>query len=139
MTVTGSGMTLGLVIYMVFFAKSAQMKQVGKLGLGSGIFNINEPILFGTPIVMNPKLLVPFMFVPTIAFAATYLLTSWGILPVTYLTVPWTTPPIFSGFLLGGPIMALWQLIEIVWSFFGYLPFARSVDNDYYAQQEEAE
>ena len=139
MTVTGSGMTLGLVIYMVFFAKSAQMKQVGKLGLGSGIFNINEPILFGTPIVMNPKLLVPFMFVPTIAFAATYLLTSWGILPVTYLTVPWTTPPILSGFLLGGPIMALWQLIEIVWSFFGYLPFARSVDADYVAEEEAAE
>jgi hypothetical protein len=44
------------------------------------------------------------MFVPTIAFAATYLLTSWGILPVTYLTVPWTTPPILSGFLLGGDV-----------------------------------
>jgi PTS system cellobiose-specific IIC component len=136
MTVTGSGMTLGLVIFMVFFAKSAQMKQVGKLGLGSGIFNINEPILFGTPIVMNPKMLIPFMFVPTVAFALTYLLSSWGILPITYLTVPWTTPPILSGFLLGGPMMALWQVIEIAWSFFAYLPFAKSLDNDYLAQQE---
>ena len=136
MTVTGSGMTLGLVIFMVFFAKSAQMKQVGKLGLGSGIFNINEPILFGTPIVMNPKMLIPFMFVPTVAFALTYLLSSWGILPITYLTVPWTTPPILSGFLLGGPMMALWQIIEIAWSFFAYLPFAKSLDNDYLAQQE---
>jgi PTS system cellobiose-specific IIC component len=139
MTVTGSGMTLGLVIYMVFFAKSAQMKQVGKLGLGSGIFNINEPILFGTPIVMNPKMLIPFIFVPTVAYAFTYLLTSWGILPITYLTVPWTTPPILSGFLLGGPMLALWQVIEIAWSFFAYLPFAKSLDNDYVAQQEAAE
>lgn len=139
MIITGSGMTLGLVIYMVFFAKSAQMKQVGKLGLGSGIFNINEPILFGTPIVMNPKLLIPFMIVPTVAFALTYLLTSWGILPITYRTVPWTTPPILSGFLVGGPRMALWQLIEIAWSFFAYLPFAKSLDNEYLAQQRAGE
>ena len=135
MTMTGSGITIGLVIFMVFFAKSAQMRQVGKLGLGSGIFNINEPILFGTPIVMNPQLMLPFIYVPTVAYALTYLLTAWGILPITYLTVPWTTPPILYGFILGGWRMALWQVVLMVWSFFGYLPFARVVDAEYLAAE----
>ena len=51
-TVTGSGLTIGLVTYMIFFAKSKQCKELGKLGGVPGIFNINEPILFGTPIIM---------------------------------------------------------------------------------------
>ena len=56
--VTGAGMTIGLVIYMIFFAKSAQCKELGRLGGVPGLFNINEPILFGTPIVMNPFLAI---------------------------------------------------------------------------------
>ena len=135
--ITGSGITMGLVIYMVWFAKSAQMKQVGKLGLGSGIFNINEPILFGTPIVMNPKMLIPFVAVPTLADIGAYLLTAIGFIPLTTgVTVPWTTPPILSGFLIAGWQMALYQIVILVGSFFIYLPFARSLDLEYYEQEK---
>ena len=138
--ITGSGLTMGLVIFMVFFAKSAQMKQVGKLGLGSGIFNINEPILFGTPIVMNPQLFIPFVLAPVIGNALAYILTSIGFIPYTMgVTVPWTTPPILSGFLCIGWQGALMQLIELVISFFLYLPFARAVDNELYANEQAAE
>ena len=138
--ITGSGITIGLVVYMVFFAKSAQMKQVGKLGLGSGIFNINEPVLFGTPIVMNPKLLVPFVLTPLVGVTGAYILTMIGFMPYTTgISVPWTTPPILSGFLNVGWQGALWQAIELVASFFIYLPFARSVDNDYLAAEAESE
>ena len=138
--ITGSGITMGLVIYMVWFAKSAQMKQVGKLGLGSGIFNINEPILFGTPIVMNPKMLIPFVAVPTLADIGAYLLTAIGFIPLTTgVTVPWTTPPILSGFLIAGWQMALYQIVILVGSFFIYLPFARSLDLEYYEQEKVGE
>ena len=135
--ITGSGVTMGLVIYMLFFAKSAQFKQVGKLGFGSGIFNINEPILFGTPIVMNPKLFVPFVAAPVIGNALAYILTMIGFIPYTIgVTVPWTTPPILSGLLCIGWQGALMQIIELVISFFIYLPFARSVDEEAYAQEQ---
>ena len=137
--ITGSGVTMGLVIFMVFFAKSAQMKQVGKLGLGSGIFNINEPILFGTPIVMNPQLFIPFVLAPVIGNALAYILTSIGFIPYTTgVTVPWTTPPILSGLLCIGWQGALMQIIELVISFFLYLPFARAVDNELYANEQAA-
>ena len=135
--ITGSGLTMGLVIFMVFFAKSEQMKQVGRLGLGSGIFNINEPILFGTPIVMNPQLFVPFVLAPVIGNALAYILTAIGFIPYTMgVTVPWTTPPIISGFLCIGWQGALMQIIELVISFFLYLPFARAVDNELYANEQ---
>lgn len=57
---TGSGETLGLTLVMLFLAKSAQYRQLGKLAIVPNLFNINEPILFGTPIVMNPLMAVPF-------------------------------------------------------------------------------
>jgi PTS system cellobiose-specific IIC component len=134
--ITGSGITIGLVVFMVFFAKSAQMKQVGKLGLGCGIFNINEPVLFGTPIVLNPKLIVPFIAAPLIGNIGAYILTDIGFIPYTMgVTVPWTTPPILSGLIVVGWQGALWQLVEMVISFFLYLPFARSLDADYLAQE----
>lgn len=139
--ITGSGITLGLVIFMVFFAKSAQMKQVGRLGLGSGIFNINEPILFGTPIVMNPTLFVPFVLAPVIGNALAYLGTAIGFIPYTNgVTVPWTTPPILSGFLCIGWQGALMQLLELAIAFFVYFPFARALDKQLYANESgEAE
>ena len=134
--ITGSGITIGLVVFMVFFAKSAQMKQVGKLGRGCGIFNINEPVLFGTPIVLNPKLIVPFIAAPLIGNIGAYILTDIGFIPYTMgVTVPWTTPPILSGLIVVGWQGALWQLVEMVISFFLYLPFARSLDADYLAQE----
>ena len=135
--ITGSGLTMGLVVFMVFFAKSAQFKQVGKLGLGSGIFNINEPILFGTPIVMNPELFIPFVLAPVVGNALAYILTMVGFIPYTVgVTVPWTTPPIISGLLCIGWQGALMQLVELVLSFFIYLPFARSVDNEAYEMEQ---
>jgi len=135
---TGSGWTLGLVIFMVFFAKSAQMKQVGKLGLGCGIFNINEPVLFGTPIVLNPKMIVPFIATPVLINAAAYILTDIGFIPYTMgVTVPWTTPPILSGLIVCGWQAAVVQLAGIVASFFIYMPFAKSLDDEYLAEEQQ--
>jgi PTS system cellobiose-specific IIC component len=137
-TVTGSGLTLGLVVYMLFFAKSEQIKSIGKLGIGPGIFNINEPVLFGTPIVLNPMLAIPFIAAPVLAGCLTYLLCDWGILPIFRgITVPWTTPPVLSGLLIGGIRGMIWQIIVIVGSFFVYFPFIKAYDNQCYKEEQE--
>lgn len=129
MTVTGAGITIGLVMYMIFFAKSKQCKELGKLGGIPGLFNINEPILFGTPIVMNPFLALPFIGMPVLSGIITYFALATGLVPLfSAITVPWTTPPIVSGFIIGGWRAALLQAVILVLSFFAYLPFIRKID-----------
>ena len=127
--VTGAGMTIGLVIYMIFFAKSAQCKELGRLGGVPGLFNINEPILFRTPIVMNPFLAIPFIAMPVISGLILYFSIAVGLVPMFGgVMVPWTTPPIVSGFLVGGWKMAVLQTFILALSFFVYLPFIRKID-----------
>lgn len=136
-TVTGAGMTIGLVVFMTFMAKSTQLKSIGKLALVPGIFNINEPVLFGLPIVMNPMLAIPFFIMPPLSAGSTYLLIKTGILPyLNGVQVPWTTPPVVSGFLIGGWKVAIWQAIILVVSFFVYLPFVRSYDKMLYEKEQ---
>jgi PTS system cellobiose-specific IIC component len=136
-TVTGAGITIGLVVFMTFMAKSTQLKSIGKLALVPGIFNINEPVLFGLPIVMNPMLAIPFFIMPPLSAGSTYLLIKAGILPyLNGVQVPWTTPPVVSGFLIGGWKVAIWQAMILVVSFFVYLPFIRSYDKMLYEKEQ---
>jgi len=126
---TGTGITLGLVLYMVLFAKSKQYKELGKLSLIPSLFNINEPVIFGTPIVLNPFLLIPFVLTPTLVGLLMYGAIYFGLVPpFSGITVPWTTPPVISGFLLGGWRTALSQVIIILISFLLYFPFVRKAD-----------
>ncbi|AQS07493.1 MULTISPECIES: PTS sugar transporter subunit IIC [Clostridium] len=130
MTVTGSGMTIGLVICMLFFAKSAQCKQLGKLAIVPGIFNINEPITFGTPIVMNPFMAIPFIITPMLSGTILYFAIATGIVPpFGGVMVPWTTPAPISGLLTGGVRTAILQLLVLAMSFFVYLPFFKRQDS----------
>ena len=123
---------------MTFFAKSNQLKSVGKLTIVPGIFNINEPVLFGLPVVMNPMLAVPFMIMPAISAGCTYWLIKLGVLPyLNGMQVAWSTPPVSSGFIIGGWKVAIWQAIVLVISFFVYFPFIKRYDNMLY-QQEQA-
>lgn len=127
--VTGAGLTIGIVLYMVLFAKSRQLKTLGRLEMVPTIFNINEPILFGIPIVMNPMLAVPFIAMPVISCVIQYFALYMGICPLYGATqVPWTCPPVISGFLIGGWRSALLQIVIFITSFFVYLPFIRKVD-----------
>ena len=127
--ITGAGITIGLVMYMFFFAKSKQLKALGKLGIIPALFGINEPILFGAPVVMNPMLAIPFIGMPVIACLIQYFALYTGICPLYGATqIPWTCPPIISGFLLAGWKSALLQLVILCVSFFVYLPFIKKVD-----------
>lgn len=138
--VTGAGLTIGLVIYMFFMAKSKQMKTLGRLEMVPALFNINEPVLFGLPIVMNPVLAFPFIAMPVISCILQYAALYAGLCPLYGATqVPWTCPPIISGFLIGGWRTALLQLVIFIISFFVYLPFAKRVDKLNLVKEAEAE
>ena len=128
-TATGSGITIGIVLYMVALAKSKQFKALGKISVVPGIFNINEPILFGLPIVMNPLMAVPFILTPIVVGIIEYVAIAAGLCPMySGVYVPWTTPPIISGLIAGGWRTALLQVVMLVVSFVIYLPFVRKLD-----------
>lgn len=142
MNMGGSGTTLALVGCMFFFARSKQMKQLGKLAAPSSIFNINEPVIFGTPIVLNPVLLVPFILTPIVTVTISYVAMKTGLVAKPAgIAVPWTMPPIIGGYLAtGGKISgAILQLVNIVVSFFIYLPFFKVWDNQKLKEEKEAE
>lgn len=126
---TGSGITSGLIIFILVAAKSKQLKEIGKLELVPGLFNINEPFLFGLPIVMNPFLAIPFFLTPVVVAASTYMVIRFGIVPpLNGVAAPWTTPAIISGFLIGGWKMAIWQACTLLISTLIYWPFAKKHD-----------
>ncbi|MFT8727711.1 MAG: PTS transporter subunit EIIC [Liquorilactobacillus ghanensis] len=134
---TGSGITIGLVIFTLYAARSAQMKSLGKIELVPALFNINEPFLFGLPLVMNPFLAIPFFLTPVIVALTTYLVIYFGIVPpLNGVAAPWTTPPVISGFLIGGWKMAIWQAIVLAMSTAMYFPFAKKYDNYLLAQEQ---
>lgn len=127
----GTGVTFGLVLSMVLFAKSKQMKNLGRLALGPGIFNINEPLIFGMPIVLNPIMILPFVLTSIVTVIVTFIGMDMGLVakPVG-IAVPWTMPPIISGYLAsGGHISgAVMNMVNILISFLIYTPFFKIYD-----------
>lgn len=103
------------------------MKQLGRLGIGPALFNINEPIIFGMPIVMNPLLIVPFIIAPLLTITATYIGMSTGLVArPAGIAVPWTMPPLISGYLAtGGKVSgAVMQLVNLLITCAIYYPFS---------------
>lgn len=136
----GSGATLAAVIYMLFFAKSKLLKEVGKIGIAPGIFNINEPVTFGLPIVLNPILMIPYILAPIAAMTVQYLGTAIGIFPLCNNMVPWTCPILISGFLTTGSFMGvIAQLCGLAAAFAVWLPFIRAYDKKCYAEEIAAD
>lgn len=133
----GVGSMLGLAIVMCLFAKSKQMKTLGRLALPTTIFFINEPLLFGIPIVLNPLFFFPLLFLtPTLSFI-TYNLMRIGLVPIPHgIQLPWTMPPIFNGFLQGGIGLAIYEAITIVIAAAVWYPFFRIVDKQALAQEQ---
>ena len=125
---------------MLLWAKSEQYSALGKLALGPALFNINEPIIFGTPIGMNPLLFIPFILIPTFGYVSSYFLIRGGVLPLASgIEAPWTTPPILAGFISGGWRWAAYQAFLLVISVVGYFPFMRAADKQAYAQEQGLE
>lgn len=121
----GSGLTIGLIIAIFIFSKRQDSRAVAKLSAPMGVFNINEPVIFGMPIVLNPIYLIPWLIVPTICAAIAYGFTALGIIPPVFLQVPWVIPVGFYAFLAtGGNVLAgLVAVLNAVISFLIWTPF----------------
>ncbi|UCQ28127.1 PTS cellobiose transporter subunit IIC [Edwardsiella tarda] len=136
----GGGATIGLVICLLFFSRSRQSRTLGSLAMLPGIFNINEPLIFGLPIVLNLKMAIPFLLSPVAIAVVTYLsmLYGWVEKPIG-VTMPWTMPPLVSGyFATGGHISgAVIQLVGIILSTVIYYPFFIFVDRQQYQSESE--
>lgn len=126
----GSGVTIALIIAIFIFSKRDDYKTVAKLSAPMGIFNINEPITFGIPMVLNPIFVVPWLIVPPVCAAIAYGATAAGLIPPVFLTVPWITPPGLYAFLAtGNNLMAgLVSLFNVFVAFLIWTPFVISAN-----------
>lgn len=126
----GTGMTLAVAFTLLFVVKSRQLKELGKMAGPAAIFNVNEPIIFGLPIVMNPLIFIPWMIAPVVVVIFTYFMMAIGLAPIpTGVTVPWTVPIFFSGTLATNSIMGgILQIINFFIVFIIWLPFIKVLD-----------
>ncbi|EMF0307484.1 PTS sugar transporter subunit IIC [Enterococcus hirae] len=139
-TFGGGGSTLSLILIMILVCKSQRVKKLSQLSLVPGIFGINEPIIFGLPIVLNPIILIPFALVPTINIIIAYFCMDLGLVAYTNgIQLPWTTPPIISGFLVSGWQASVLQGLLILLGMAVYYPFIKVLDNQYLKEELEAE
>ncbi|WP_416325074.1 PTS sugar transporter subunit IIC [[Eubacterium] hominis] len=138
-TFGGCGSTLSLLIAMLLFCKSKRITELGKLALVPGIFGINEPIVFGLPIVLNPTIVIPFILVPTINIVLSYFAMNMGLFPpCNGVNIPWTTPVIISGFLATNWVGAVFQGLLLILGVFIYMPFIKTMDKQYLEDEANA-
>lgn len=122
----GSGSTLCLIAALMVKRNSHSYCKICMLALLPALFNVNEPLLFGIPLIFNPTYLIPFVLTPVIQTAFAYLLTMTGWLPHTSVSVPWTTPMIISGFLATGSLKGVaMQLLNFAVGTAIYIPFVQ--------------
>jgi len=136
----GSGMTLAVVILIFLIGRSRQVKELGKLGGPPGIFNVNEPITFGLPIILNPLALIPWILAPVVVTVITYFAMASGLVPKPAgIIVPWTTPIGISGFLATGNAWqgAVLQIFNLLVVMAIWWPFLKIIDKSYYEKEKK--
>jgi PTS system cellobiose-specific IIC component len=134
----GTGATIGLVLLMSVIAKSKYFRTLGRMSLLPGVFNINEPIIFGVPICFNPLFLIPYVLTPGILAASTYAVMNAGFVAMPSVTnLPWTTPPIIIGFLMSNGTLSttIWSALVVVISLVIFYPFFKIADNQQYQKE----
>lgn len=126
----GSGNTLSLVLCMLLFTKNKGYRTLAIATLVLSIFNINEPILFGLPIIFNPVLVIPFLLTPLAGLSIGYLATALGWVDPVSTFVSWMTPAFISGYLATGNDIAapILQLVIVLVGMAIYLPFFKQMD-----------
>jgi PTS system cellobiose-specific IIC component len=127
--VGGTGATIALALLMIN-SREPGFRKISRLSLPTQIFQINEPIFFGFPIVLNPVFMVPYILNALILTTSTYLLMYWGIIHKPFVNVPWTTPPVIGHYLVTGGDWraAVWGVLSIGLAMLVYLPFARAAE-----------
>lgn len=135
---TGNGITLPLVLTYLF-SKSKRLRSVSRMSLIPSIFNINEPVVFGLPVVMNPTFFLPYVFGTTV-FGMMYgfVLIRLGLMTAPYISVPWTTPPLLYPYLATGgdwravvAQLVLFIIVGLVW-----YPFAKAYEKQLLKEEQ---
>jgi PTS system cellobiose-specific IIC component len=127
--VGGTGATLALTL-VLWRSRNPGFRQVSRLSLPTQVFQINEPIFFGLPIVLNPVFMIPYVLSALILTTCTYLLMYWSVIHKPFVNVPWTTPPIIGHYLVSGGDWkaAVWGAASILIAMVVYFPFARAAE-----------
>lgn len=127
--VGGTGATIALAL-VLWRSKDPSFRKISRLSMPTQIFQINEPIFFGLPIVLNPVFMIPYILNALVLTTGAYLLMQWGVIHKPFMNVPWTTPPIIGHYLVTGGDWkaAVWGAISIVIAMLIYLPFARAAE-----------
>lgn len=133
----GSGATFGLVL-LFLRSKSVHLRAMGKLSLVPSMFNINEPVIFGTPIVMNPTFFIPFILSPMINAVVAYTAVTTNLLPHMISLVPWTSPaPIGAAWAMGWDFrVTVLVLLLMALSALIYYPFFKVYEKQLLAQEQ---
>jgi len=123
----GGGNLICLVIAILIISKREDYRTITKIGLIPSLFNISEPLMFGIPVVFNPLLAIPLIIVPSITISIAYIATNIGLISKTAAMIPWTTPPVISGFLAtsGDWRAVILQVLLIILGTLIYMPFVR--------------
>lgn len=137
----GSGATIGLLIAIYILGKKSgvQQKTIANLGIAPGCFNINEPVIFGMPLVLNPMYFIPFILAPMVSAIIAYVLTYIGFVPKVSIMATWTTPPILGALISTNSVMgAVTALICLTVSVLMYLPFVYMAGRQEVAEEKAA-
>ncbi len=125
---SGSGITIGLVILMLL-SKSKRYKSLGQISILPAIFGINEPVTFGTPIVYNPIMFVPYVIGPTILSFFIYMAFHLGFVPKAFIQSPGYTPWLLQGYLMNLSFRsAILQILILIASIIMYYPFFKIIE-----------
>ncbi|WP_276948076.1 PTS transporter subunit EIIC [Acetatifactor muris] len=134
----GAGTSLCIIIAVFIIARSRYMRSIAKMGGVFALFNMNEIVLFGFPVILNPILLIPFLLTPLTITLVSWSAMSLGLVARVVTEVHWAMPPLISGYLATGGHLSgsILQVINIAAGILIYLPFIRLMDRR--AVQKEA-
>ena len=125
----GCGATICLLIAVLLISRSRARRGLGLTAAFPMVFNINELMVFGLPIIFNPVMLVPFLLTPLVCYSVAYLALSAGWVPMITQEVAWTTPIVLGGLrATGSAAGVILQLVNVAIGVLVYLPFVRLLD-----------
>lgn len=136
----GSGATLSLIIAILIGSKDSATRHIAKIAIPFSVFNINEILIYGLPIIFNPRLLLPFIISPALNFLLAYSAISIGILEFDTHSFPWITPPLINAYIASGHLSTVFfQCFLIFVGVLIYLPFVRrfSLTSEHYEFDHE--
>lgn len=135
----GCGATIGLVIVMFFFSKSQRYKAFSKLVLPCGLFGVNEPVVFGMPLMLNVMMLIPFLLTPIIVVTLGYFLISIHVItPTIGVLGAGSLPPLVHGIVQGSLSFGIYELVATLISMALYFPFFKILDKQAYEEEQNA-